>query len=1003
MKLPSLFFRETAPTAGNTAAVTQPKLRGGRDADRLEANKGPALELKLGSEIEPLLELPRLSLTQPSPDRVPKAEGVLQGLWSRAVDLIKGSSATREVNRAKKVVAEVNALEPKLKAMSDAELKGQTAALREVIQGATAPERAALEAAEASLAKGIGPREPLRETVSKARMDLYRAEQKVLDKIMPEAFATVREAGRRSTGMFHYDVQIQAGALMHHGMIAEMYTGEGKTLAATMPAYLNALAGHGFHVATVNDYLSRRDAEEMGAIYNWLGMSVGILQGGNRQLALVPGTEGAQETTRKGAYNADITYGTASEFGFDYLRDNQVLDPDDAVQRPLFGALFDEVDSLLIDEARVPLILAGKGPAPDLQLLTKYRNLASKIFEDVNAELEGQPKKKDRVFDKEDVEWEEHWVSLTDKGQEKVSEILGIPDLFGSDQASLKDDAQLKMHPELSYLQDALKSFFILHENGQYAVVDGKISTIGLSGHLGAGRRFTGGLHQALEIKHDVEVLPENSTIASVTMRDYLALYAKTAGMTGTAMSARSLFMETYRLDVARVPTRKPLIRIDYPDKHFETMEEKTKQFLADAKKAHETGRPILIGVEYTHTAEWLGKKLAELGIPVNVLGAKSDSDEAKVIANAGRLGAVTIATTRGGRGVDIKLGGNAKILADGLVAGGLSREEATKQASATAAKERGEVLGKGGLLIMSFEHLDSRRRDDQLRGRAARQGEPGATIFYTSSEDRLFDDVKKYQDIKAGKESYDIKAAPKDTESALDHSENKVNGGLIESMPYDQIVAQYRNRFYVARADVLDGTDARPLAESMIAQAVENAFASITPKGGKIDTADKARTLFERLDRFLPMPKIDPAPHWTDRTVESVRADVDKLIGLLMDKRDQQYGPEMARLDDKASVLTSADAFWSEYIDAVQTLRDAIGYRSMAQKDPKMEFMREAGEIYGQMIDCIAEDVAAKILSRGLKLPPGLVAALKDSPEGAIASLNASGSPDDAPPPPVE
>ncbi len=508
MKLPSLFFRETAPTAGNTAAVTQPKLRGGRDADRLETNKGLALELKLGSEIEPLLELPRLSLTQPSPDRVPKAEGVLQGLWSRAVDLIKGSSATREVNRAKKVVAEVNALEPKLKAMSDAELKGQTAALREVIQGATAPERAALEAAEASLAKGIGPREPLRETVSKARMDLYRAEQKVLDKIMPEAFATVREAGRRSTGMFHYDVQIQAGALMHHGMIAEMYTGEGKTLAATMPAYLNALAGHGFHVATVNDYLSRRDAEEMGAIYNWLGMSVGILQGGNRQLALVPGTEGAQETTRKGAYNADITYGTASEFGFDYLRDNQVLDPDDAVQRPLFGALFDEVDSLLIDEARVPLILAGKGPAPDLQLLTKYRNLASKIFEDVNAELEGQPKKKDRVFDKEDVEWEEHWVSLTDKGQEKVTK-LGIRPRHRTRLS--RPSPPRRARPLAGRAQGASSS---CDENGHYAVVDGKISTIGLSGHLGAGRRFTGGLHQALEIKHDVEVLPRTPPCA---------------------------------------------------------------------------------------------------------------------------------------------------------------------------------------------------------------------------------------------------------------------------------------------------------------------------------------------------------------------------------------------------------------------------------------------------------------------------------------------------------
>ncbi|MFO0728999.1 MAG: hypothetical protein U1E65_34790 [Myxococcota bacterium] len=984
MKLSTLFLRDRTPP-GLTEALKGENLgkkaAKSRNQDRLEDTKARGLELPRGAEIEPLLELPRLSLTRPSPTQVPKAEGVLQGLWSRALDLTRGSVATREVNRAKKVAAEVNALEPKIQALSDPELKAQTAAFQETIQHATQSEREALAKAEQALATGSGSRAELREAAKTARVALYKAEQKILDKIMPEAFATVREAARRATKMRHYDVQVQGGALMHHGMIAEMYTGEGKTLAATLPAYLNALAGHGFHVATVNDYLAKRDAEEMGAIYTWLGLSVGILQGGNKQLLLSPGDAEAKETGRKSAYQADITYGTASEFGFDFLRDNQVMDPDDRVQRPLYGALFDEVDSLLIDEARIPLILAGKGPAPDLALLEKYNTVAEQIYKDVTGELESGKKKKGQIFDKDDVEWEEHWVALTDKGQEKVQKLLGIPDLFGADSPSEVSD-KTKVHPELSFMQDALKAWFILHENGQYAVVDGKISTVGLSGHLGPGRRFTGGLHQALEMKHKVEVLPENATIASVTMRDYLGLYKKSAGMTGTAMSARSLFMETYRLDVARVDTRAPLIRIDYPDKTFATLEEKTQQFLSDVKKAHQTGRPLLIGVEFTHTAEWLGQKLKEMGLPVNVLGAKDDDQEASIIANAGRRGAITVATTRGGRGVDIKLGGNAKILAEELVNKGLGKEQALTKAAEMAAKERGAVLGMGGLLVMSFEHLDSRRRDDQLRGRAARQGEPGATIFYTSAEDRLFDDVKKYQDIKAKKAELKLSSLPKDTEQALDHSENKVNGGLSESLPYDQVIANYRDKFYTARADVLEGTDARPLALTLIEQAVDNAFGAIEGKHGTIDTAEKARALFERLDRFLPMPKIDPAPHWTGRTLDSVRADVDKLVGLLIDKRDKEAGGiELARLVDKASILGAADQYWSEFIDATQTLKDSIGFRAMAQKDPKMEFLRDAGLTYGEMLDCIAEDVAARVLTQGIKLPPALAQALKDLP----------------------
>lgn len=712
---------ETRRTKSELRGWVDPPAIDARDLGEIRALLGGPLEAKRPSgagvpRFEPLVELPPAPLSPLRRDRLPEPEGVLQGWWHKGLELIQGRGSLSEISRARRLVGQVRDLEPRFGAMSDRELRAQTAIFRDLLKLKTAPEASVLEAAERALASAaFEDRAELGERVRAARVALYKVERKVLDAILPEAFATVREAGRRATGMYPFEVQVLAGALMDRGMAAEMYTGEGKTLAATMPAYLNALAGHGFHVVTVNDYLAKRDAEEMSAIYGFLGMTVGVLQNNQRQLQIDPPApkngNGARPEpraiTRKDAYACDITYATASELGFDYLRDNGVSSLSDRVQRPLSGALIDEVDAILIDEARTPLIIAQQGADPDAAALIRFRDIAER--------LDWKPADDGEIGD---VEWnqKENWVSLTDRGEEKVARFLGVENLFTTENMD-----------QLRQVYDALQARFLLRADEDYAVIDDKVVTIGKNGHALAGRRFTRGLHQAIEAKENVEILPDTPTRASVTMRDYFAMYALTSGMTGTALSARDLLAKVYGLEVARVPTREKLIRIDHPDLVFRTKAEKKAAFLEDVERAHRTGRPILVGVEWTSTAEDLAKDLRARGLPVEVLTAKDDDEEARIIANAGRIGAITVVTTRGGRGVDIKLGGNARIIAESIVKqGGRAADEAYQKAAAESAKERARVLKACGLLVMGYEHLDSRRRDDQLRGRAGRQGDPG-------------------------------------------------------------------------------------------------------------------------------------------------------------------------------------------------------------------------------------------------------------------------------------
>lgn len=929
------------PTGQDRAAI---RAAVGQTAPRLPAARAPVFE--------PLAELPKVPPGPVHPDRLPEAQGVLQGWWNQAMELFQGKSSTRELARARKVVEAVRVLEPRYAAMSDAELRAETAGFKAHVQGATRAEAEALAAARAALTAGASDdRASLRRAVHKAEAALYRAEHKVLDAILPEAFAVAREAARRATGMFPYEVQLLGGALLHRGIVAELYTGEGKTLAAVMPAYLGAIAGHGFHIATVNDYLAERDAAEMGEIFGFLGLSVGFAGSNGRQLVRAGERDAKLEpSTRREAYLADITYATASELGFDYLRDNGVREPAERVQRPLYGIIADEVDAVLIDEARVPLIMAQPGPPPNIEALTQARDLVADLSW------------------KTEVEWdqEEHWVALTTSGAEKVAAKLGIDSLYDVENMS-----------RLSAIHDALQAKFLLRRDQDYTVLGDRVVTVGKNGHAMEGRRFTQGLHQAIEAKENVPILADTMTRASITMREYLGLYARRSGMTGTALSASDVFGRVYGLDVVRVPPRKPLIRVDHPDQQFPTEAAKRAAFLDDVARGHATGRPILVGVEWTSTAESLVEDLRARGIDARALTAKNDAEEAEIIANAGRIGAVTVVTPRGGRGVDVKLGGSERSRAVALEATGMPRADAIAQARREVARERGQVLALGGLLVLGYEHLGSRRLDDQLRGRGARQGDPGATMFYSSLADRLFDGVKEVEPLKAGEQPFSPQVARTMTERALDRSEGRIKDELTTSVPYDEVVAEHRRKFYELREDVLTIPDCREVVRGSVEGAIDDALKTIedVAVAGREDAPISealARDLYNLLASILPLPEVGPPPEWTTKPPADIRADVANLTEALFARRDQAVGPEINRVLERAALLEALDQAWMQHLDTLTHLRQGIGLRSYAQKDPRQEFRAEAWGLYGRLID----DVARNLTQRLMKNMPYLAGA---------------------------
>ena len=718
------------------------------------------------------------------------------------------------------------------------------------------------------------------------------ANGETLDDILPEAFAVVREASRRVTGMRHFDVQLLGGIVLHRGDIAEMRTGEGKTLVATLPGYLNALTGKGVHVVTVNDYLATRDSEDMGRIYKFLGLSVGLI------------VHDLTYDQRRRAYNADVTYGTNNEFGFDYLRDNMVISADQMVQRPLNYCIVDEVDSILIDEARTPLIISGPGEkSTDL-----YYTLAGIV----------------KTFTKDDYTMDEKQKTIapTDSGVAKVEKMLGISNMFDND------------HLDLNHLViQALRARFMMHRDKDYVVKNGEIVIVDeFTGRLMFGRRYSDGLHQSIEAKENVKVQGESKTLATITFQNYFRMYDKLAGMTGTAKTEEDEFNKIYKLDVYVIPTNKPAIRKDLPDVIYKTKNAKYRAVVREVKKRHATGQPILVGTTSINQSEILSQLLDKENIVHNVLNAKYHEKEAEIIKNAGQKGMVTIATNMAGRGTDIKLGPG--------------------------------VAELGGLMIIGTERHESRRIDNQLRGRAGRQGDPGTTQFFLSLEDdlmRIFgsENISKFMD-KLGMDEDEPITAKMITRS-IEKAQKKVESHNFEIrkyvLEYDDVMNQQREVLYSQRCQVLTADSLRDTIMGMVDDIIHEGLDKYADEKLYPEEWDFAGLLAQMQQYFVPK---------NATTVEELenlsRVEVqDKLKQIavdLYDERLKEIGEQTMKELEKAIMLRVVDSKWMDHLDAMDALKEGINLRAYGQKNPLVEYKFEAYEMFEEMIESIKRTV---------------------------------------------
>lgn len=718
------------------------------------------------------------------------------------------------------------------------------------------------------------------------------ANGETLDDILPEAFAVVREASRRVTGMRHFDVQLLGGIVLHRGDIAEMRTGEGKTLVATLPVYLNALTGKGVHVVTVNDYLATRDSEDMGRIYKFLGLSVGLI------------VHDLTYDQRRRAYNADVTYGTNNEFGFDYLRDNMVISADQMVQRPLNYCIVDEVDSILIDEARTPLIISGPGEkSTDL-----YYTLAGIV----------------KTFTKDDYTMDEKQKTIapTDSGVAKVEKMLGISNMFDND------------HLDLNHLViQALRARFMMHRDKDYVVKNGEIVIVDeFTGRLMFGRRYSDGLHQSIEAKENVKVQGESKTLATITFQNYFRMYDKLAGMTGTAKTEEDEFNKIYKLDVYVIPTNKPAIRKDLPDVIYKTKNAKYRAVVREVKKRHATGQPILVGTTSINQSEILSQLLDKENIVHNVLNAKYHEKEAEIIKNAGQKGMVTIATNMAGRGTDIKLGPG--------------------------------VAELGGLMIIGTERHESRRIDNQLRGRAGRQGDPGTTQFFLSLEDdlmRIFgsENISKFMD-KLGMDEDEPITAKMITRS-IEKAQKKVESHNFEIrkyvLEYDDVMNQQREVLYSQRCQVLTADSLRDTIMGMVDDIIHEGLDKYADEKLYPEEWDFAGLLAQMQQYFVPK---------NATTVEELenlsRVEIqDKLKQIavdLYDERLKEIGEQTMKELEKAIMLRVVDSKWMDHLDAMDALKEGINLRAYGQKNPLVEYKFEAYEMFEEMIESIKRTV---------------------------------------------
>ena len=851
------------------------------------------------------------------------------GLFSK----IFGSTSDRAIKKNRSQVEEVMALEDEYSKLSDEKLKDNTNKLKERLKGG-----------------------------------------ETLDDILPEAFATVREASKRVLGMTPYRVQVEGGIILHQGRIAEMKTGEGKTLVETMPAYLNALEGKGVHIVTVNDYLAKRDRDWMGKVFEYLGLSVGCI------------VHDMPKEDRKMAYASDITYGTNNEFGFDYLRDNMVIYKENMVQRELNYAIVDEVDSILIDEARTPLIISGQGDKS-----TNLYELAKTFVSRLSVRVQDPDEHVDPLdrFVKQEEEEEEtkdyvvnekdRSVLLTELGTKKAEEFFKVENLSDIENMEI-----------IHHINQAMKARSLMKKDKDYVVKDGEIIIVDeFTGRLMFGRRYSDGLHQAIEAKEGLEVRSESKTLATITFQNYFRMYKKLSGMTGTAKTEEEEFQDIYHMDVIEIPTNKPVIRQDNPDEIYRTEAEKFGAVIDDIKARHETGQPVLVGTISIEKSEELSKLLKKTGIKHEVLNAKFHDKEAEIVAQAGRLGQVTIATNMAGRGTDIILGGNPEFMAkQAMRRKGLSEEEMAQVDSHEDTKdseilknrkeyeeyveqykkelqeEKAKVIDAGGLHIIGTERHESRRIDNQLRGRAGRQGDPGSSTFYISAEDdlmRLFggDKFKNAIDMMKMPEGDSIKSPvlTRLIESAQRKVEGNNYGIRKHVLKYDDVMNKQREVIYAERKKLLEGADFRDNITAMIKDVIAGFVNTMTFE--KEDCGDwDFKSLFMHLKAIfdIDMEDIDGL-----NTKDILK---DELIDMLTEHalkkyeaKENEFTPEKFREIERIVLLQVVDDKWMDHIDAMDQLKQGIGLRSMAQEDPARAYAIEGFDMFEAMNEAIKED----------------------------------------------
>ena len=835
----------------------------------------------------------------------------------------------KEVKRVRPIVEKINSLEPAMKELSDSELVAKTPYFKEQLKNG-----------------------------------------KTLDDILPEAFAVVREASRRVLGMRHFDVQLIGGIILHQGRIAEMKTGEGKTLVATLPVYLNALTGEGVHVITVNDYLAKRDSEWMGNLYRFLGLSVGLV------------IAGMNPKQKQEAYACDVTYGTNNEFGFDYLRDNMVIYKNQLVQRKLKYAIVDEIDSILIDEARTPLIISGRG-AQSSNLYQKADHFVKKLQAKVIIEEDDKDYEQEEDNEKYDyiVDLKAKSATLTQQGIKKAEQEFGLENFNDLENSELVHDVNQALHAN-----------GIMKKDKDYIVKDGQVLIVDeFTGRIMYGRRYNDGLHQAIEAKEHVKINDESKTLATITFQNYFRMYEKLSGMTGTAMTEESEFQEIYKLDVVEIPTNKPMIRKDNSDIIYKNEDAKFRAVIADIKKAHEKGQPVLIGTVSIDKSEKLSKLLDKEGIPHEVLNAKYHEKEAQIIAQAGKFGAVTIATNMAGRGTDIMLGGNSEYLAKqemrklkytdeeiedaaahnetddkAILAAREKFNELEKKFDNEIKEEKEKVIEAGGLKIIGTQRHESRRIDNQLRGRSGRQGDPGESRFYIGLDDDLMkifggDIVTKVYNTLGADEDMPIESRL--ISKAVENAQKKVEGRNFSIrknvLQYDDVMNVQRTVIYEQRRDVLDGMNLKESILKMMDSVVELIVDSHIVDGEEVNKESIAQDIETNLGicdvAALKAEKFD-----RNAVVDELIAKVHEIYA----SKETEFGEENLRELERVVMLKIVDQKWMDHIDNMDELKKGIGLRGYGQQDPVVQYRLEGTEMFDDMIEDIRMDVVKILLN---------------------------------------